>query len=95
MSDMFKQVLQEIGYTLVDCGDHWRTNALYRDGDNRTAIQIYKNTGVWTDYIKSEGYRPLKSLIELTLKGEPNKIKSILKSLDAKPDEISEYKPKP
>lgn len=94
MSDMFKQVLQEIGYTLVDCGDHWRTNALYRDGDNRTAIQIYKNTGVWTDYIKSEGYRPLKSLIELTLKGEPNKIKSILKSLDAKPDEISEYKPK-
>ena len=91
---MYKQILQEIGYNLVDCGDHWRTNALYRDGDNRTAIQIYKNTGVWTDYIKSEGYRPLKNLVELTLRGQPDRIRSVLKSLDAKPDEITEYKPK-
>ena len=91
---MYKQILQELGYKLVDCGDHWRTNAVYRDGDNQTALQIYKNTGVWTDYIKSEGYKPLKHLIQLTLKGQPDRIKSILKSLDEKPDNLTEYKTK-
>lgn len=94
MSNMYKEVLQNLGYKLIDCGDHWRTNAVYRDGDNQTALQIYKNTGVWTDYIKSEGYRPLKNLIELTLKGRPGEIKSILKSLDEKPDNLTEYKTK-
>jgi len=94
MSDMYKEILQELGYNLVDCGDHWRSSAVYRGGDNQTALQIYKNTGVWTDYIKSDGYRPLKHLIQLTLKGQPDRVKNILKSLDEKPDTLTEYKTK-
>mgnify|MGYP003632204089 FL=1 len=43
-----KSVLEKLGYRLSDFGDAWRTNALYRDGDNPTALKIYKNTGVWT-----------------------------------------------
>lgn len=93
MSDMVKQILEELGYKLVDCGNHWRTNAVYRDGDNPTAIQIYKDSGVWTDYVAGKEHKPLKNLIQLTLKGQPDRLKSILKSLDSEPDELREHKP--
>lgn len=94
MSDMYKQILEELGYKLVDCGNHWRTSALYRDGDNATAVQIYKDSGVWTDYVIDGGHKPLKYLIELTLKGNPDRLKSVLKSLNTEPDTLREYKPK-
>ena len=93
MSDMYKQILEELGYKLVDCGNHWRTSAVYRDGDNSTAIQIYKDTGVWTDYVAESGHKPLKHLVQLTLKGQPDKLKKTLKSLDSEPDSLAEYKP--
>ena len=54
-SEDFQGVLESIGYNLIDCGDHWRTQALYRDGDNKTAVKIYKNTGVWMDFVESWG----------------------------------------
>ena len=91
---MYKQILEELGYKLVDCGNHWRTSALYRDGDNSTALQIYKNSGVWNDYVTESGHKPLKHLIELTLKGQPERLKEILKSLNSEPDNLKEYKPK-
>jgi hypothetical protein len=94
MSDMYKQILEELGYKLVDCGNHWRTSALYRDGDNSTAVQIYKNSGVWNDYVTESGHKPLKHLIELTLKEQPERLKEILKSLNSEPDNLKEYKPK-
>ena len=50
-SEDFQQILESMGYKLVDCGDHWRTQALYRNGDNKTALKIYKNTGVWMDFV--------------------------------------------
>lgn len=93
MSDMVKQILEELGYKLVDCGNHWRTNAVYRDGDNPTAIQIYKDSGVWTDYVTGKEHKPLKNLIQLTLKGQPDRLKSVLKSLNSEPDELREHKP--
>ena len=37
-SDDFQQTLESLGYNLIDCGDHWRTQALYRNGDNKTAV---------------------------------------------------------
>lgn len=92
MSDMHKQILEELGYKLIDCGNHWRTSALYRDGDNSTAVQIYKDTGVWTDYVAESGHKPLKQLIRLTLKDNPQKLISIIKSLDAEPDSLKEHK---
>lgn len=90
---MHKQILEELGYKLIDCGNHWRTSALYRDGDNSTAVQIYKDTGVWTDYVAESGHKPLKQLIRLTLKDNPQKLVSIIKSLDSEPDSLKEHKP--
>ena len=91
---MYKQILEDIGYKLVDCGNHWRTSAIYRDGNNASALQIYKDSGVWTDYVKDSGHKPLKHLIQLTLRNQPDKLKSVLKSIDSKPDVLKDHKPK-
>ena len=42
----YKEVLENLGYKLSDHGPYWRTNALYRAGDNTTALQIHKDSGV-------------------------------------------------
>ena len=67
-SEDFQGILESIGYQLIDCGDHWRTQALYRDGDNKTAVKIYKNTGVWMDFVENKGSKPFEALVQLTLK---------------------------
>ena len=59
-----KSVLEKLGYRLSDFGDAWRTSALYRGGDNPTALKIYKNTGVWTDYVDG---LILKNLLVLSI----------------------------
>jgi hypothetical protein len=46
----YKEILEDLGYTLQDCGSHWRSNAVYRSGKNKTALIIYKDTGVWKDF---------------------------------------------
>ena len=48
-ADKIKQVLEDLGYKLIDRGKYWHANAAYRDGDNNTALQIWKNSGVWRD----------------------------------------------
>jgi hypothetical protein len=60
--------LVKMGYKLKDCGNHWRTNALYRDGQNPTALLIYKDSGVWTDYVKNTPSLPFKDLVSATIK---------------------------
>jgi hypothetical protein len=90
---MFKEILEDLGYKLSDCGNHWRTSALYRGGDNSTALQIYKDSGVWTDFVSEQSNQPFRRLIELTLKGQPERLKSVLTSLNSKPDELIEHKP--
>ena len=67
-----------MGYILIDCGDHWRTRALYRDGDNETAVKIYKNTGVWMDFVENKGSKPFEALVKSTLKDNPKELASIL-----------------
>lgn len=64
----FKEVLSDLGYDLVDRGKFWQTNAIYRGGDNRTALQIYKDTGTWKDHVLGSKFFPFKALIEKTLK---------------------------
>tara|TARA_B110000285_G_scaffold122806_1_gene138828 strand:- start:2060 stop:3085 length:1026 start_codon:yes stop_codon:yes gene_type:complete len=87
-----KEVLESMGYKLIDNGDHWRTNALYRDGDNPTAVKIYKNTGVWSDFVRFESPKPLELLVKLTLEGDKEKLTTVLKSLNSNDTEITEYK---
>ena len=78
--DSIREALEELGYTLYDKGSYWQTNALYRGGDNKTALQIYKNSGTWKDYVQDTPYLPFKSLVEATLKtNDPNIIKSFIK----------------
>ena len=69
--------MESIGYQLIDCGDHWRTQALYRDGDNKTAVKIYKNTGVWMDFVENKGSNPFEALVQLTIK-DPSQVTEIL-----------------
>lgn len=61
-----KTALENMGYRLSDCGDSWRTSALYRGGKNSTSVLIYKNTGIWYDYGQGLGPLPYKKLVELT-----------------------------
>ena len=65
---ILKSSLESLGYQLKDYGNYWRTSALYRGGDNSTALKIYKNSGVWTDFASngSKSY-PFQRLVELTL----------------------------
>lgn len=63
-----KSSLIELGYSLKDCGSHWRTNALYRGGTNPTALMIYKDTGVWSDFVRNTPSLPFKDLVCATLK---------------------------
>ena len=67
MNSSIQSSLVELGYELSDFGNHWRARALYRGGNNPSAIRIYKDTGVWQDFVKNKGPLPFKKLVELTL----------------------------
>ena len=41
-TEAIRDILIELGYRLDDRGDYWQTNAIYRGGDNRTAVQYIK-----------------------------------------------------
>jgi hypothetical protein len=73
----YKQVLEDLGYRLKDHGSYWRTSAVYRSGDNSTALQIYKDTGVWKDYVEDSIFLPFEALLQKTLNTND---KSILSS---------------
>jgi hypothetical protein len=81
--ETIKSNLIKLGYKLKDCGNHWRTNAVYRGGTNPTALLIYKDTGVWTDFVRSSGASlPFKDLVSATLKtNDPNDLKDFLSGI--------------
>lgn len=72
-SDNIKEALNKLGYKLVDCGNHWRTSALYRDGNNPTAVCVYKDTGTWIDFVKNSSPLPFRALISATIKSNDTK----------------------
>lgn len=57
------RILQDVGFKLNDYGDHWRSNAAFRQGDNPTSIKIYKNSGVWFDYTVGSAPQPFDKLL--------------------------------
>ena len=76
----YKEVLENLGYNLKDHGAYWRTNAVYRAGDNSTALQIYKDTGVWKDYVEDSQFMPFEALLKKTLNtNDGNAVKHYLK----------------
>jgi len=91
--EKIETILLELGYNLTDRGQYWQTNAVYRDGDNRTAIQIWKDTGVWKDFVKNTKYSPIEKLIELSSNGNQPRILELLNSLKKEID--SDFSPQP
>lgn len=63
MSD-YKTILENLGYKLSDRGTFWQTSAIYRNGDNPTAIQVYKDTGVWKDFVEDTNFLPFEALVK-------------------------------
>lgn len=74
-------ILETLGYKLLDFGNHWRTRAIFRGGVNNTSIQIYKNSGVWTDFSSGNKALPFQKLLQLTLANDQIKLKEILSSI--------------
>ena len=72
--DKIQDTLISLGYRLDDRGAYWQTNALFRNGDNRTALQIYKDSGVWRDYVNNTPYLKFEVLVAQTLGTEDKKI---------------------
>lgn len=64
----YATILRNLGYKLQDRGNYWQTSAIYRDGDNNTAISIYKDSGVWTDFVEGARPLPFELLLKKTLK---------------------------
>lgn len=61
------EVLNNIGYTaLQDCGNHYRTNPLYRSYRSQNTLAIKKTTGQWFDHSERIG-GGLAQLIQKTL----------------------------
>ena len=77
--EKIKDSLIQLGYKLADRGSYWQTNAIFRNGDNKTAIQIYKNTGVWKDHVQDSTFSPFSRLVEITLgTNDKNRLKQFL-----------------
>ena len=73
-SDEIKDVLTSLGYKLNDRGKYWQCAASHRSGDNQTALQIYKDTGIWKDYVQQTSFMPFKKLLQLALGTTDEKI---------------------
>ena len=77
MEDLEK-ILSDLGYTnLLDRGNEYRTNAVYRGGDNNSSLCISKTDGRWYDFKERIGGR-LEELIKVTLNIDSDEAKKIL-----------------
>lgn len=59
-----QEQLESWGFQLTDRGVFWHSNAPYRNGDNPTALQIYKDSGVWRDFVEGTQMLPFSALAE-------------------------------
>jgi len=83
----YKDTLEKLGYQLQDCGSHWRTRAVYRSGKNKTAIIIYKDSGVWKDFGLDDQAKPFSALVRETLKTDNPKV--LAEYLNSLPQEVN------
>ncbi len=69
-------ILLNLGFVLTDRGSFWQTSAIWRGGDNQTAVQIYKDSGTWKDYVEDTKFLPFQALYKKVtgkeLKGDYN-----------------------
>ena len=86
--ESIKNTLESWGYKLSDKGKYWQTSALYRGGDNPTALQIFKNSGVWRDFVKGTSPLPFMMLVELHLNTKDPKVISKYINEDLSPSNL-------
>ena len=72
----YKDTLEKLGYNLQDCGNHWRTRAIYRNGKTNTSVIIYKDSGVWRDFGADTQSKPFNALVRETLNTDDPKVLS-------------------
>ena len=77
-SEEIKEVLVSLGYDLVDRGTYWQTTAVFRNGDNKTALQIYKDSGVWRDFVEQTPPLKFERLVEKSVGKNTHEFKEIL-----------------
>lgn len=88
-----QEILTELGYSPSVERDGWRMAALYRSGDNSTALKVYSD-GWCNDYVTGERFN-LETLIKRTLNIDDTKAKDWLKGkIDIEGLEKKEYKEK-
>lgn len=80
MEDL-KSVLQAAGYKVEDYGAAYRMNAIYRGGQNKMALVVFKNSGKFHDFVSGEK-GTLVQLIEKTLKVDKSAAESYVKGVD-------------
>ncbi len=71
-------VLTSLGYKLHDRGSYWQTSAVFRNGDNQTALQIYKDTGVWRDFVSNTPPLKFERLVEKSLGKDSDEFKKLV-----------------
>lgn len=79
----YKTILNNLGYKLIDRGSYWQCAAVFRNGDNQTALKIYKDTGVWQDFVEGTKPTPFVALVEKTVGKE--RAKKLLKNISNLP----------
>lgn len=74
-----RDILVGLGYNLRDSGSNYQAAAIYRNGDNKTALSIDKNTGVWYDFVEGRGGN-FQELISKTV--TPEEAKNIANGIE-------------
>lgn len=88
-----KNVLLSLGYKPRETNGNYSCSAIYRDGDNPTALSVHAKTGVFFDFVtKNRG--SLKTLIEITTGAEVKDFEDYLEKFDIDILELEEDKPK-
>lgn len=65
--DKIKQSLINLNCDVLDRGSYYHVKAKYREGDNPTALRVYKNSGVWKDFVEGSQYFPFEVLVSRIL----------------------------
>lgn len=61
-----REVLESLGYRInIETQGFYKTSAIYRNGDNPTALSVNKDTGYWKDFVTQDSGN-LEKLVKLT-----------------------------
>ncbi len=80
----WREILESLGYKLINNGKDIRTSAVWRNGNNATSVVIYPEQGKFYDYGEQMG-GSIKKLIALTKGIDEGEIEDVLDYIEKKP----------